>query len=249
MSRASSTSLVHDGEAGGDERFAYYTAAGGGTAAASVSVSTNASAADDELSPVNSRYGGGAGFGSRFGSRAASARNSRRGSRVGSRAEMGMTGMTPMGARTPVAALPGMEGRDEYFGESAVVASGGPVTPIEPDFVEGQNLEEEEEYIMGQLAEEEVRRLAAQRGFGLGGLMDRLIGWSLFRVEEDGEETDDDDEVEDTDEAERKASSVRQIEPPARKVEVPPPPGEQGEGEGGWKDAAWLLSVASKVML
>lgn len=225
VSRASSTSLVNEGEYDTltSQRPSY------------------AGTADDEYSPVTPRHAGG--FGIRFGSRAASARNSRRGSRAGSRADMGMTGLTSLGARTPGAGGTEQEG---YFDD----ALGEAETPVEPDFVDPSNVEEEELYISGQLAEEEMKRLAAERGFGFGGLVDRLIGWPLFNVDEDGEDADDGAEFEE-EQAPRKKREESERKAVTPKVDGPPPrgPNDGNVGDGGWKDAAWLLSVASKVIL
>lgn len=205
--------------------------------------------ADDEYSPLTprlSRWGSRAG--SRVGSRAVSARNSRRGSMVGSKIES----MTAAGQRTPSAGL-----EDGYFSEQMVA---------EPDFVEP------DDELMGD--EEEVARLARERGFGLGGWMDRLIGWTLFRVEEDGEETEDEEEETKREESltEEQLKLRKEVEARRRKLKREmiigasaagsKEKGDKGDtkestetqstasdSEGGWQDAAWLLSVASKVLL
>ncbi|KAF2178135.1 hypothetical protein K469DRAFT_695772 [Zopfia rhizophila CBS 207.26] len=204
--------------------------------------------ADDEFSPISPRLSR---IGSRVGSRVASARNSRRGSRVESRVDLMMSA-----TRTP-SARHSLESEEGYFGELA-----------EPDFVEGGESDGDEE---------EVARLASQRGFGLGGWMDRLIGWSLFSVDEDGEESSEDEEEEgDPDKPENMTKEElklrREVEAKRKKMErdaiiaasaaktkdrsasnkdeevtePQPPPNEEGDG---WQDAAWLLSVASKVLL
>jgi hypothetical protein len=136
-------------------------------------------------------------------------------------------------------------------------------SPIEPDFVEA-----DEE---GPDDEEEVARLARERGFGLGGWMDALIGWTLFSVDEDGEVSSE-DEAEQTNLTKDEAKLMREVEAKRRKMEresiiaasalkvqdktgeeggevkidVPKPP--EGQEAGGWQDAAWLLSVASKAL-
>ncbi|OCK85360.1 hypothetical protein K432DRAFT_377714 [Lepidopterella palustris CBS 459.81] len=236
--RASSTSLVHQSD-GFEEHPSHREG--------HLTLLSGEHFADDECSPVTPRLL--SRFGSRAGSGVASARNSRRGSRVGSRIEL----IAPSGLQL---------GDDQYLGEEMV----------EPDFVEP------DDESVGD--EEEVARLARERGFGLGGWVDRLIGWTLFKVEEDGEETDDDDDDDDDEgdterdesltneqirlrkevEARRKklereaivaasaASPSEKREPSERKetAETQPLPGDE---EGGWQDAAWLLSVASKVLL
>lgn len=136
---------------------------------------------------------------------------------------------------------------------------------VEPDFVEA-----DEE---GLDDEEEVARLARERGFGLGGWMDALIGWTLFSVDEDGEgsEEDEEDEGEQVGLTSDEVRLMREVEAKRRKMEresivaasalrvqdkadeggevkidVPRPP--EGQEAGGWQDAAWLLSVASKAL-
>ncbi|KAF9738385.1 hypothetical protein PMIN06_006118 [Paraphaeosphaeria minitans] len=192
---------------------------------------------------------------SRVVSRLPSARTSRRGSRVGSRADLVMTA----GLRTP-GRRRSLDLDDSMFEQS----------PIEADFVEADEENEGDE--------EEIARLARERGFGLGTWVDRLMGWTLFSVDEDGEESSSDDE--DEDETPRPENITkeelklrREVEAKRRKLEretiiaaaavqAPdskknaamendaagdkPPPGEEG---GGWADAAWLVSVAAKVLL
>ncbi|KAF2491015.1 hypothetical protein BU16DRAFT_141413 [Lophium mytilinum] len=119
--------------------------------------------------------------------------------------------------------------------------------------------------------EEEVARLARERGFGLGGWMDRLMGWTLFSVEEDGESSDEEGEEEEEALTREEVLLKKEVEAKRRKMEretiiaasaagskgkevenendVPIPELVPAEGEGGWQDAAWLLSVASKVLL
>jgi len=144
---------------------------------------------------------------------------------------------------------------------------------VEPDFVD-ENEESDGD-------EEEVARLARERGFGLGNWMDRLIGWTLFSVDEDGEDSDDDEEEEEEENAWKPENMTkeelklrREVDAKRRKLEreaiiaasaVTPqtskgadageagssapqrPPDE--DDAGGWQDAAWLFSVASKVLL
>lgn len=194
--------------------------------------------------------------GSRYASRAPSARQSRRGSRVGSRADLHMTpGTNPASARHSLD-LPTFDSRF-----------------MEPDFVDEHSDESSGD-------EEEVARLARDRGFGMGGWMDRLIGWTLFSVDEDGEASDEDDD-ESRDEGgflpenmtrdelklrreveARRRKLEREAIVAAAKVKAREERGDEGEGEGsrpgtgvaegeeggGWKDAAWLLSVASKAL-
>ncbi|KAF2399064.1 hypothetical protein EJ06DRAFT_479360 [Trichodelitschia bisporula] len=118
-----------------------------------------------------------------------------------------------------------------------------------PDFVD----KEEEESSAG---EDEVAQLTRQTGFGLGGLVDRLVGWSLFDLEEREDTTDDEaDEETDAEVAKRRDERAKQrkeaLEQASRNAAVhlenqqAPRPADD---EGGWNDAAWLMSVASKVL-
>jgi Protein of unknown function (DUF3984) len=181
---------------------------------------------------------------SRAGSRAASRRTSRRGSRVGSKLEL--AGLTALDSRTP-----SQWQAEGYFYDVGTAAG------AEPDFVD---VEEDDE--TAGLDDEEIAKLSRQRGFGIGGVIDKLVGWSLFNVEEDGEESATEERgYEDAEaKAKRRTAELRRRKLEMEKAaassamatqapvpETPPPPG-QGE-EGGWKDAAWLLSVASRVIL
>lgn len=190
---------------------------------------------------------------SRVGSRVPSARQSRRGSRVSSRADLLMS----MGSKPPSGrqSLDLTDAMDEQL--------------VEPDFIDDDESDGDEE---------EIARLARERGSGLGGWMDRLIGWTLFSVDEDGEASED-DTVDEEDSAPRLASLTadelkfrREVEAKRRKLEREAiitsaalkarDGGSEGgsrpstsdapranEEVGGWQDAAWLLSVASKALL
>ncbi|KAI9710207.1 MAG: hypothetical protein M1812_007479 [Candelaria pacifica] len=183
--------------------------------------------ADDEYSPLSTRS-------SRVGSRIASARTSRRGSRVGSKVEL----LTPINSRTPKSG----GGEGEGLLEEDFVA--------EPDFVDVEG-----EVVDDKLDDVEIHQLTRQRGFGLGGWLDTLMGWSMFSVTEDGEESDEEISQEQPKRRENKSGagirvlhddSVAVKSPIENDVEKPP----DGRGdEGGWQDAAWLLSVATKVLL
>ncbi|KAJ9141968.1 DUF3984 domain-containing protein [Pleurostoma richardsiae] len=134
-----------------------------------------------------------------------------------------------------------------------------------PDFV---NLDEKleavsEERDTSQEDEVYVRRLVKSGGpAGVGSWFGNMLGWKLFSVDEDGEEEESSDEdgedgtesgdgaAEDAASAStgRRASSVGSrfegvVTGPDERI--PPPKAD----EGGWQDAAWLLTVASKVLL
>lgn len=160
-------------------------------------------------------------WGSRYGSRSASRMNSRRGS------------VTAL--RTP---QPGQDVVAGYFDEEP------PSLPAEPDFVD---VDEEDD----GADEREVGRLTQERSFGLGGLVDRLMGFNLFDVEERGETSEEEEPGEDEEGADENAAKRRKDAkakvsiqaPTASSADADPQPQAQG-----WQDAAWLLSVASKAM-
>ncbi|RMZ66039.1 ornithine mitochondrial [Pyrenophora seminiperda CCB06] len=196
---------------------------------------------------------------SRVGSRVPSTRQSRRGSRVGSRVDL-MTGLGG-GFKNP-------SGRQSFD-----------ISELEERFIEPDFIEADEE---SDGDEQEVARLARERGFGLGGWMDNLLGWSLFSVDEDreGSSSDDDDDVEDSNGGLRLDNITteelklrREVEAKRRKLEreaiiaasalnrcdgdasessrpstADESPPSTNEEAGGWQDAAWLLSVASKAL-
>ena len=190
--------------------------------------------ADDEFSPVTTRrslsFGPGTGMGSRPMSRLASRVNSR--SRRGSRAQL----ITPLALGRQ---------QDGYFDQRDFV-QGEFIT--EPDFVDAEEDgdEEEDEAVKDEAV---VRKLARGSNLGLGGLVERMLGWSLFAVDEDGEETEVevmDEKGEDSEVSSRTSRlNLRGVETP---LEDPMPPLRDDE-TGGWQDAAWLLSVATKVLL
>jgi hypothetical protein len=189
------------------------------------------------FSPRMSRTG--SRYQSRVGSRVPSARQSRRGSRAGSKVDLGMS---PVSARHSLD-LPSF---DERF--------------MEPDFVE---VDEE-----SSGDEEEVARLARNNTTWI----DRLIGWTLFSVDEDGEASSEDEEGQEEEFLPQNMTREelrlrREVEAKRRKMEreaivaaakVKARDKEEEEGTpdlqrppeegGGWQDAAWLLSVASKAL-
>ncbi|OBT57473.1 hypothetical protein VE04_02251 [Pseudogymnoascus sp. 24MN13] len=137
----------------------------------------------------------------------------------------------------------------------------GGIDMAKPDFVD---IDEDADAEPAQALYDEMlmRRLAKTGTLGLGTWVERLMGWSLFAVEEDGEETDGEGEggeteTTDTDgegygrtRKERERQQWREMlekEAKEQGVVLPPPP--EGSEEGGWGDAAWLLSVATKVLL
>jgi hypothetical protein len=187
--------------------------------------------ADDEISPVTTRrslsFGPMTGTGSRPLSRFPSRGNSRR----GSKAQL----FTPLAAE-----------REGYF-DHRDFAEEEFIT--EPDFVD----EEEEGYENADTAKDDdavVRKLARANSLGLGGWVERMLGWSLFAVDEEEEDTETevvDERAEDSDLSSR--TSRRTLDGPAEPLAKDVMPPLRDDEAGGWQDAAWLLSVATKVLL
>ncbi|KAL6889878.1 hypothetical protein HDV57DRAFT_487938 [Trichoderma longibrachiatum] len=122
-----------------------------------------------------------------------------------------------------------------------------------PDFVDLDERLEELERDTLEDAEADVKRLMRRGTAGKGSWMTSFMGWSLFSVDEHDEETEDDDDESEYDEsladsrtqADRSAWLKRHVEGPLDPEDFVPPPTAD---EGSWSDAAWLLSVASKVI-
>lgn len=183
--------------------------------------------ADDELSPFHTRRSSEfehAGAFTPIGRRAHSRRNSSR----------------------PTTRAGPEEEQEGYFYQNHTIDD----SAFEPDFVD---VEEDgyEDFERARRDEAVVRKLARASSLGLGGWIEKMLGWSLFAIEEDGDETEI-DTVDGKTEGSgvlTRTSSRRNLDASA---EVPPeermPPLNPNEA-GAWNDAAWLLSVASKVLL
>ncbi|KAB8303147.1 hypothetical protein EYC80_004596 [Monilinia laxa] len=194
--------------------------------------------ADDEFSPVTTRrslsFGPATGAFSRPMSRYGSRANSRIGSRANSRRGSRAALITPMTA----------DKERGYFDSEFTLEE----YPAEPDFVNA----EEEVFEDGDEARKDeaiVKKLARASRLGLGGWVENLLGWNLFAVEEDGEEAEFDtsDEKEESELSSRPSRHTLD-EMGGTPVEEQMPPLNPNEADG-WHDAAWLLSVASKVIL
>ncbi|KAI9796604.1 MAG: hypothetical protein M1825_006528 [Sarcosagium campestre] len=133
--------------------------------------------------------------------------------------------------------------------------------------------------------EAEMSRLTRERGFGMGGWVDRLVGWTLFEVSDDDDADDDNDDdngrmravgtrpdKESNHDADQDNDGLgkRRVRRESDRVvvrDIPPPPSSsnaaveeygrdsdgpddltEGHDDGGWADAAWLLSVAAKIL-
>ncbi|KAK3177604.1 hypothetical protein K4F52_009655 [Lecanicillium sp. MT-2017a] len=182
-------------------------------------MSRRGSTADDDASPYPSR------------------RHSRFNSRRQSIAESRSQGLTPLDR-------PGPAGSDSYFpAEDAITG---------PDFVNlDQKLEELEQDT--ELEDEAAIRRLMREGQRLkGSWISNFIGWSLFAVDERGEDSDSDDDDYDEEDDEATPQGGRGAQTPRHFEGITNMPAERiappKKADGGWNDAAWLLSVATKVM-
>ncbi|KAI1136603.1 hypothetical protein F5Y05DRAFT_98905 [Hypoxylon sp. FL0543] len=158
---------------------------------------------------------------SRYGSRSQS--------RVGSRAHL----------RTPIE----RHTHDGFFGQEVSVEE-----PIQgPDFVSLDEKLEAFEIDTSKSDEAAVRKLVNRKNGGMGSWM-----WSLFSVEENDEDSDNADGESSDGETEGshlpRSASTMDLEGDSHEPEEQIPPPKPDEA-GGWQDAAWLLTVASKVLL
>ncbi|KAK4908691.1 hypothetical protein LTR49_022431 [Elasticomyces elasticus] len=157
-------------------------------------------------------------WGSRYGSRSGSRRTSRRGS---------VTGF-----RTPLAVPAGLD-MTSYFAEAVE-------SPVEPEYFHAE-----------EDGEGDVARLSDQQSYGMGGIVDRLMQFRLFSVAEKEEMTTDEEDPgnETGNESDvRRAEGAKTRRNERVKVAYRAPVPDEAQGEGGWQDAAWLLSVASKAI-
>ncbi|KAF6844698.1 hypothetical protein CMUS01_00882 [Colletotrichum musicola] len=156
---------------------------------------------------------------------------SRSASRVGTRSQM----MTPMERHSDEGYFPRHHDGEDYIAG--------------PDFVNLDEQLEAFEFDTTQDDEAAVRRLVKDERAGTS-WVGNILGWPLFAVEENEEETDEEDTESggEVDEAhELRSWSTRHFEGVSGTADerIPPPKAN----EGGWQDAAWLLSVATKVLL
>lgn len=162
---------------------------------------------------------------SRWGSRYGSRRTSRRGSMVG----------FTSGSRTPLASTQPQhsDGRNNYFDPTTLAL------PLEADFVDDDDSSVDE------------NSFSTSTFTSLGGLVDRLIGFNLFNVDE-GRETSTESEAEEPSETVDEARKRIGAEQKRRRVEKARLQDAQqrrfgggGEGDGaGWEDARWLFGRA-----
>ncbi|CAM1509327.1 Fc.00g030660.m01.CDS01 [Cosmosporella sp. VM-42] len=178
----------------------------------------SAAIGDDDASP----------YGSRFPSRTHSRNHSRIHSRSHSLTRPKSSLLTPLDRPND----------DSYFPHQEHISG--------PDFVNLDEALEELEQDTSQDDEAAIRRLVRRGQAGAGSWIGGV--WSLFSVEENDEESDESDS-EDGSQSQMSRSrnlSSRNLAGISTLPEerIPPPKAD----EGGWRDAAWLLSVASKVM-
>lgn len=114
-----------------------------------------------------------------------------------------------------------------------------------------------------EVDELEMQRLTRERGFGLGRWVDRLVEWTLFSVDEEGQNytpsgsrTQLDSEPVSEDQQDVKDSSSKRIGAGNGEVtdddtstigdDGPPPTFEKPSPDGGWADVGWLFRAATK---
>ncbi|KAK6438025.1 hypothetical protein LTR95_005774 [Oleoguttula sp. CCFEE 5521] len=94
-----------------------------------------------------------------------------------------------------------------------------------------------------EVNEAELEALTQTQTNGFGGLVVRVMGFSIFGTAE-SEESGADTELD------RQRNGDEAV--PRRRAQLPPPPARQntaqGEQVGLWEDAAWLLSVAGRAL-
>lgn len=186
-------------------------------------------------------------------------RTSRRGSKIGSRPDLKTFGATSaLSTRSSGTAMVS-EGGD-YFshGDGASRFVDG------PDFVDKEEEEEDDthgveyEEVEREMDDIEVARLARENsGFGLGTLVDKVIGWSLFEPGESAKGDEEEEELKNEQmsrlkrvrDSQKELSRLARAERKVMNEKEAKAKGSVDREEGtGWNDAAWLLSVASKVL-
>ncbi|KAK7921136.1 hypothetical protein PG985_009158 [Apiospora marii] len=191
----------------------------------------------------------------------ASRRGSRRGSFVGPEdallsltspnSRLGSRSHSRVGSRTMLRTPLDRQQHDEGYFVHHELATADYVQG--PDFVSLDEKLEAIEVDTTRADEATVRRLVKRGSAGVGSWMGNLIGFSLFSVEENDEESDDaEDDSSDVEEDESqlgRSPSAGHLEELSAASEPRIPPPKADEGATSWQDAAWLLSVASKVLL
>jgi len=148
--------------------------------------------------------------------------------------------------------------RRDYFEDAAYAMS------LRPRFLDGDGDGEGDDESSADeiLSPAHTISLTDARSFGLGGLVDRIMGFgSLFNLEESGGETTGTEESEgETVEQGRERLKIEAARRRQEKARLSlRKAGEDGEGDrvvgngggdgkGGWRDAAWLLSVAGRAI-
>lgn len=129
-------------------------------------------------------------------------------------------------------------------------------SPLSDDSWDSENDEEEEE----EIDELELQRLTRERGFGLGGWVDRMVEWTLFGVDDwplssttdpitnpppaTAVELDEDDDpaagLSDNDDEVKSLASdtISEIIPT-----------ERAGNRGGWEDAGWLFRAIKQALI
>ncbi|EPS38205.1 hypothetical protein H072_7949 [Dactylellina haptotyla CBS 200.50] len=120
--------------------------------------------------------------------------------------------------------------------------------PLAPDFIDeafmGSSFDEDEDADVDE--DDEELHWSKRPRTGLGAWVDRMVGWSLFAVDED---IDSDEEHEPV--SEEKADVPPHLKIPDfgdPKAEEPKPEAPQFHDASVWSDAGWVLGLAAKVV-
>lgn len=114
-----------------------------------------------------------------------------------------------------------------------------------------------------EVDELEMQRLTRERGFGMGRWVDRLVEWTLFSVDEEGQNyahsasrtqldskpvSEDGRDVEDSPTKRTGAGNGEATDDDMSTVgdDTPPTTFEKPSPDGGWADIGWLLRAATK---
>lgn len=158
--------------------------------------------------------------------------------------------MSRSGSRAQLFSTPLVANSDSYFDYKSYIG--------EEPYIEENNLlgieagyDEEAE----QQDEAAIKKLARNYSQGLGGWVEKMLGWRLLANSGIGET---DSEIEDEGEAEDDINSIDQsrcdiskpqdLDLSTHSINFDLTPPEDGE-ISVWRDAAWILSVAAKVLL
>ncbi|POS88076.1 hypothetical protein EPUL_000297 [Erysiphe pulchra] len=158
--------------------------------------------------------------------------------------------MSRSGSKAQLFSTPLVANSDSYFDYKSY--SGEEPYVEETNFLGIEaGLDEEVE----QQDEATIKKLAKDYSQGLGGWIEKMLGWRLLANSGIGEtDSGTEDECEVEDDIDSRNQSGRDLSIPqgldlsTHSIKVDLPPAEDGE-ISAWRDAAWILSVAAKVLL